>query len=106
QFTLPTAFQAVAGTPYWVQIEASQGLSPFPAYYPPDWSIAYGTGGDGGHFREIIGGTAGGGNAFQQISHDTAFSLISSSNGAGVQVNPGPTAQFIVAGYPSSIMAG
>lgn len=42
-FTLPAAFPAQAGVPYWVQIEAWQN-----AY--PGWSIARGTGGDGYHF--------------------------------------------------------
>jgi Big-like domain-containing protein len=98
QFTLPAAFQAVAGTSYWVQIEASQA-------YPNDWSLAYGTGGDGSHFREVIGG-GGGGNIFQIISHDTAFTLYSTSNAAGVVVSPGPTAQFIVSGFASPVLAG
>ncbi|MBI5763328.1 MAG: hypothetical protein HZA51_07380 [Planctomycetes bacterium] len=56
-FVLPAPFQAVAGTKYWVQIEAYQGLTPNFGW-PPDWSIARGTGGDGSHFRRV-GGTRG-----------------------------------------------
>ncbi len=72
-FTLPSPFQAVAGTKYWVQIEAYQGLTPT-YYWPPDWSIAKGTGGDGSHFRRI-GGTGG---MFNFISGDCAFMLLTS----------------------------
>jgi len=43
-FVLPTPFQAVAGTVYWIQIEAAQaGI--------PDWGIATGSGGNGSYFR-------------------------------------------------------
>ena len=65
-FTLPAAFQAAAGTKYWVQIEAWQhGI--------PDWSIAIGTGGDGGYFRRI----ANVGDIFYQaVPGDAAFSLL------------------------------
>ncbi len=43
RFALPTPFQAVAGTKYWVQIEAWQNGV-------PDWCIAQGTGGGGEAF--------------------------------------------------------
>src|ERR1051325_7232255 len=56
-FTFPSAFQAAAGTKYWVQIEAYQGLTP-QYYWPPDWSIARGIGGENSHFRRV-GGTGG-----------------------------------------------
>jgi hypothetical protein len=79
RFALAPPFQAAAGTKYWVQIEASQGLTPFPAYWPPDWGIAVGTGGDGSHFQVTTGGTAGGGNSRQILSHDTAFSLLAAA---------------------------
>ena len=42
-FTLPVAFEALAGVKYWLQIEGWQ-----PGF--PDWSIAAGSGGDGSHF--------------------------------------------------------
>ncbi|MEK6642650.1 MAG: hypothetical protein AABZ08_01985 [Planctomycetota bacterium] len=72
-FVLPAPFQAVAGTKYWVQIEAYQGLTPNYGW-PPDWSIARGTGGDSSHFRRI-GGTGG---SFASISGDCAFTLLAS----------------------------
>jgi len=68
QFTLPAPFQAAAGAVYWVQIEASQGLTP--SYgWPPDWAVAQGSGGNGSYFRRITGGT------FQVMTGDLAFSL-------------------------------
>lgn len=85
-FTLPTAFHAVAGTKYWVEIVAWQGLTPF-YYWPPDWSLAYGTGGTGSHFRGI-GGT---GLYYQTISNDTVFTLVTASNAPGIIVEPAPT---------------
>ena len=51
---------ATGGIIYWLQIEASQGLTPYPYYWPPDWGFAVGTGGNGSHFRAITGGTGGG----------------------------------------------
>jgi hypothetical protein len=44
RFVLPTPFLAVAGTPYWLRIEAFQNTY-------PDWGIAVGTGGDGQYYR-------------------------------------------------------
>jgi hypothetical protein len=88
-FTLPEGFRAVAGTKYWVEIVAWQGLTPT-YHWPPDWSLAYGTGGNGSHFRGI-GGT---GLIFQTISNDTAFSLVSHADGPGIVVTapaPPPT---------------
>ena len=41
---LPIPFQAVAGTKYWLRIEASQNTF-------PDWGIAVGAGGNGNYFR-------------------------------------------------------
>lgn len=73
RFTLPSPFQAAGGTKYWIQIEASQALTP--NYLPPDWSFAKGTGGDGSHFRKI-GGT--GGN-YNSISGDCAFMLLTAA---------------------------
>ena len=65
-FTLPTAFQATAGTKYWVQIEASQnGI--------PDWGLAVGTGGDGKHFR---GMAVVGDIHYDASAGDAAFTLL------------------------------
>jgi len=77
-FVLPTPFQAVAGTKYWLQIEASQGLTPTYSW-PPDWGLAAATGGDGSYFRAITGGTNGGGTLYQSISGDAAFSLLTAA---------------------------
>ncbi len=65
KFTLPAPFQAVAGTKYWVQIEAIQnGI--------PSWGIAAGTGGDGRYFRRIAGV---GDVSYQAPPGDAAFTL-------------------------------
>jgi hypothetical protein len=69
--TLATPFQATAGVKYWVQIEASQGVTPNFGW-PPDWGLCTGTGGDGSYFRRITGGP------FQVIGSDLAFSLYTS----------------------------
>ncbi len=83
-FVLPTPFHAVAGTKYWLQIEASQGVTPtFGA--PPDWGFAVGTGGDAHHFAEIIGGSLAGGNQFFTTTSDLAFTLLAPA--AGVSIN-------------------
>ncbi len=71
-FVLDAPFQAAADTKYWLLIEASQGLTPT-YYWPPDWSIAAGTGGNNSHFRKTTGGP------YQTISGDHAFTLYSSS---------------------------
>ena len=73
-FTLPAPFHAAAGVKYWVQIEASQGLTPM-YYWPPDWGLTTGVNGDGSYFRSITGGTLGGGTLYQSMTGDTAFSL-------------------------------
>ncbi|MGE5177753.1 MAG: InlB B-repeat-containing protein [Bacteroidota bacterium] len=75
EYVLPSAFMAAAGTTYWLQIEASQGLTPF-YYWPPDWGFAVGTGGNGSHFRAVTGGTLGGGTLYQVISGDAVFALV------------------------------
>lgn len=105
KYTLPTAFQAVAGTKYWIQIEASQGVTPFYGW-PPDWGIANGIGGDGSHFYAITGGTNGGGTLYFTTAHDTAFTLLASVNSPGVVVNPAATSQFAVSGMTSPTTAG
>ena len=69
-FVLPSPFPATGGTPYWVQVEASQGaVAPS---YAPDWGFATGTGGNNAHFRKITGGT------YQAPLQDLAFSLAAS----------------------------
>ena len=60
--TLPTSFQAVAGTPYWVQIEASQYGDPL------TWGHATGTGGNNAHYRRL-------GNNYYSGSGDLALTL-------------------------------
>jgi hypothetical protein len=105
RFALPTAFRAAAGTEYWVQIEAWQGVTPTYGW-PPDWSLAYGTGDDSAHFREIIGGSLAGGNAYQGVAGEIAYSLLTSVPTAGVVVNPAATSQLVVTGYPTSATAG
>ena len=108
EYVLPSAFMAVAGTKYWLQIEASQGVTPI-YMWPPDWGFASGTGGDGTHFRAITGGTAGGGTLYQVISGDAAFTLV----GAGgvnytIAASESPTGTGIVTGagpFPSGSTA-
>jgi hypothetical protein len=61
RYTLPTAFQAVAGMKYWVKINAWQhGVC--------DWGLAAGTGGDGYYFRKLQD------YSYQTVSGDAAFS--------------------------------
>ena len=65
KFVLPTPFQAVAGTKYWLRIEAAQGTF-------PDWGIALGTGGNGQLFKFSTGLAM-----FTMVSGaDIAFSLL------------------------------
>ncbi len=104
-YNLPTAFQAKAGTKYWVQIEASQGLTPN-YYWPPDWGWAYGTGSDGSHFQATTGGTNGGGTLYQMLSGDLAFTLRTTVSGPGVYVSPAATSQLVVSGFPTPVKAG
>ena len=73
-FVLPAQFQATAGTPYWVQIEAYQhGL--------PDWGITGGSGGDGSHFLRysVVGDIH-----YQIVQGDASFTLLGPN--AGYQV--------------------
>ena len=87
RLVLPSPFQAVAGTRYWVEIVAWQGI--VAPSYAPDWGLAVGTGGNNSHFRFITGGT------YQSITNDLAFSLVASS---------GPT--VAIAATPSPVAAG
>ena len=67
-YTLSTPFQATAGVKYWVQIEASQGVTPT-YYWPPDWGLCNSTGGNGSYFNKTTGGN------YQNFSGDLAFSI-------------------------------
>jgi hypothetical protein len=70
-FTLPSPFQAAAGTVYWVEIVASQGAAA--PSYAPDWGLAVGSGGNNSHFQFTTGAN------YQLLAGDAAFSLLSSS---------------------------
>ncbi len=78
-YTLSSPFQAAGGTKYWLQIEASQGLTPN-YYWPPDWSIARGTGGENSHFEKITGGN------YRNMTGDACFTLYS-AGGASWTIN-------------------
>lgn len=60
--TLPTSFQATGGTPYWIQIEASQYV------YPLTWGHATGSGGNNAHYRRM-------GNSYYSGTGDLATTL-------------------------------
>jgi len=65
RFTLPAAFQAAAGTKYWVRIHAWQhGI--------PDWGFAAASGGDGSYFRKLAD------YQYQSAPGDMTFSLLTS----------------------------
>lgn len=97
-YSLASPFQAVGGTKYWVQIEASQGLTP-QYYWPPDWSIARGTGGDNSHFEKITGGN------YRFMTGDAAFSLYAAAGASwtiSATVSPANTGTIMGAGtYPA-----
>jgi hypothetical protein len=73
RFVLPEPFQAAAGTKYWLQIVARQGLTP-QYYWPPDWGLPGAAGGDNSHFRAI----GGSGHTYQSMSRDLSFTLLGS----------------------------
>ncbi len=99
--TLTQAFPATAGVKYWVQIEGEVSGSPF-------WGVAWGTGGNGNHFRYT-----GGSHMFQFWPHDLAFSLhttaaptytvttSASPAGTGITTGDGP----YPAGTPATVTA-
>src|SRR6185503_13732722 len=65
-FVLPSAFQAAAGTRYWLYILAGHhGI--------PEWGLCRGLGGDGSYFRFVRGA-----HMYQVAPGDAAFTLISS----------------------------
>ena len=98
-FVLPTPFQAVAGTVYWIQIEASQaGI--------PDWCLAGGSGGNGSYFRQFayVGDkffTMGSGDAaFTLLTADTAIYAIAAS------ASPAASGTIVGAGlFPTGVTA-
>jgi hypothetical protein len=102
-FSLPSAFQAAAGTKYWLQIEAWQGLNQY--FWPPDWSIARGSGGDGSHFRKV-GGTGG---TYASLTGDAVFTLFTSGAPTftiNASVSPANSGTITGAGiYPSGSTA-
>ena len=90
EFALPTTFNAVAGTKYWLKLYASQGLTPTYSW-PPDWGLAVGTGGNGSRFDEITGGTAAGGTLYYIAGGDTAFTLLGPAAGYSVTTIASPS---------------
>lgn len=62
--TLPTSFQATGGTPYWIQIEASQYV------YPLTWGHTTGSGGNNAHYRRMA-------NSYYSGTGDLAITLSS-----------------------------
>jgi len=82
-FTLPSPFQATAGSNYWLLIQANQsGI--------PEWGMALGSGPYGGCFRRVAGMADW---YFYRASGDLAFSLLASD---------GPTATIAAAGSPDT----
>ena len=80
--TLPSAFQAVASSNYWLLLRANQvGI--------PEWSLAQGSGGDGGCFRRVAGMADW---WFYRASGDTAFNLVTAD---------GPTVAIAASGSPA-----
>ncbi len=73
RFTLPVPFEAVALTPYWIQIQAFQSGD-------PDWGLAVGSLGDGRHFR--FSGAPGEGYYHQLVPEDVALALVGPGEGA------------------------
>jgi len=73
RFVLPSPFQVSPDTLYWIRIEGIQ-----PTY--PDWGIAVGTGGNGGHIRFSTGMAM-----FQAAPKDAAFTLYAEA-GADVAI--------------------
>jgi len=72
-YALPASFQAVAGTKYWVQIEAYQSGA-------PDWGLSKASEGDGYYFRTD-------GYIYQLVSGDAAFTLLGPSYGADLALS-------------------
>ncbi len=81
--TLPSSFHAVAGTTYWIQIEASQAI------YPLNWGFQSGVGGNGSHFRQTTGAP------YTNRTGDLAITLSAAT----------PTS-YAIAATPSSVAGG
>jgi PKD repeat protein len=100
RYSLPAPFQAVAGTKYWIQIEAIQQGGVGGA---PDWGLSAGLGGDGHHFRKF-----GNEGRYQTVTGDTAFTLA----GPVVPIanlsatNDSPTAFGQVTTFTATVSAG
>ncbi|MBL8745055.1 MAG: hypothetical protein JNK58_01725 [Phycisphaerae bacterium] len=103
-FVLPSPFQVTGGTKYWLQIIAWQGLTPT-YHWPPDWSFARGTGGEGSHFRRV-GGTGG---SYTSITGDCAFTLLASAGpSASISATSVPPEAAVISGagtYPVGSVA-
>ena len=98
-FVLPAPFQAVAGTVYWIQIEASQtGI--------PDWCLASGSGGNGSYFRQFA---YVGDKFFTMGSGDAAFTLLTADTAIySVAASASPAASGTIAGaglFPTGVTA-
>jgi hypothetical protein len=90
EFVLPTAFNAVAGTKYWLKLYASQGVTPTYGW-PPDWGFAGGTGGNGSRFDEITGGSLAGGTLYYIAGGDIAFTLLGPAAGDAISTFASPS---------------
>ncbi|MCX6924668.1 MAG: hypothetical protein NT154_15855 [Verrucomicrobia bacterium] len=90
EFVLPTTFNAVAGTKYWLKLYASQGVTPTYGW-PPDWGFAGGTGGEGTRFDEITGGSMAGGTLYYIAAGDVAFSLLGPAPGYSINAIASPS---------------
>jgi len=98
-FVLPAPFQAVAGTVYWIQIEAAQaGI--------PDWGIATGSGGNGSYFRQFA---YVGDKFFTMGPGDAAFTLLTADTAIySVAASASPTNGGTIAGtglFPTGVTA-
>ena len=98
-FLLPTPFQAVAGTVYWIQIEAAQtGI--------PDWCLAGGSGGNGVYFKQFA---YIGDKYFLLGSGDAAFTLLTADTAIySVAANASPLASGAITGaglFPAGVTA-
>jgi hypothetical protein len=90
-FILPQAFAAVAGTKYWIQIEATQhGI--------PDWGISSASAGDGKYYRRIYNA---GDAFFQSVNGDAAFLLFAPGQPA-LTINRGTNSLQVVLSWPTS----
>jgi len=90
EFVLPTTFNAVAGTKYWLKLYASQGVTPTYGW-PPDWGFAVGTGGDGTRFDEVTGGSLAGGTLYYIAAGDVSFSLLGPAPGYSINAVASPS---------------